>query len=54
MGAGEGLSAPARAAVSGAGCLPFEGGRTLAVILSKAMMLARDDEITDPTILSRL
>ncbi|HWO62428.1 MAG TPA: DUF4132 domain-containing protein [Umezawaea sp.] len=34
--------------------LPFEGDRTLAVILSKAMMLAKDTEITDPTILSQL
>ncbi|MEV0651143.1 DUF4132 domain-containing protein [Phytomonospora sp. NPDC050363] len=30
--------------------LPFEGDRTLAIILSKAMMLTKDDEITDPTI----
>jgi hypothetical protein len=37
-----------------AGYLPFEGDRTLAVILSKALMLARDTEITDPTILSQL
>ncbi|MCX4971942.1 DUF4132 domain-containing protein [Streptomyces sp. NBC_00620] len=36
------------------GYLPFEGDRTLAVILSKAMMLAKDTEITDPTILSQL
>ncbi|MFH8607789.1 DUF4132 domain-containing protein [Streptomyces sp. NPDC018029] len=42
------------APVSGTGYLPFEGDRTLAVILSKAMMLARDDKITDPTILSQL
>ncbi|MFC0065303.1 DUF4132 domain-containing protein [Umezawaea endophytica] len=34
--------------------LPFEGDRTLAVILSKAMLLAKDTEITDPTILSQL
>jgi hypothetical protein len=34
--------------------LPFEGDRTLAVILSKALMLAKDTEITDPTILSQL
>ncbi|MFK4067342.1 DUF4132 domain-containing protein [Streptomyces sp. NPDC029674] len=44
----------AGASVSGTGYLPFEGDRTLAVILSKAMMLARDDKITDPTILSQL
>ncbi|GAA3792814.1 DUF4132 domain-containing protein [Streptomyces phyllanthi] len=37
-----------------AGYLPYEGDRTLAVILSKAMMLAKDTEITDPTILSQL
>lgn len=30
--------------------LPFEGDRTLAVILSKAFMLAEDDKIADPTI----
>ncbi|MFI7608346.1 DUF4132 domain-containing protein [Micromonospora sp. NPDC049366] len=34
--------------------LPFEGDRMLGVILSKALMLARDTEITDPTILSQL
>ncbi len=34
--------------------LPFEGDRTLAVILSKALLLAKDAEITDPTILSQL
>ena len=42
------------AARHGRGYLPFEGDRTLAVILSKAMMLADDTEITDPTILSQL
>lgn len=36
------------------GYLPFEGDRVLAVILSKAMMLADDTRITDPTILSQL
>jgi hypothetical protein len=30
--------------------LPFEGDETLAVILSKAFMLAQDEKITDPTI----
>lgn len=30
--------------------LPFEGDRTLAVILSKAFLLAEDTRITDPTI----
>ncbi|MET8095044.1 DUF4132 domain-containing protein [Streptomyces sp. NPDC005236] len=37
-----------------AGYLPFEGDRMLAVILSKAMLLADDLHITDPTILSQL
>ncbi|WP_254400661.1 DUF4132 domain-containing protein [Streptomyces sp. AC555_RSS877] len=36
------------------GYLPYEGDRMLAVILSKAMMLADDTTITDPTILSQL
>lgn len=36
------------------GYLPFEGDRTLAVVLSKALMLAKDTEITDPTILSQI
>ncbi|MFI9613004.1 DUF4132 domain-containing protein [Streptomyces sp. NPDC052023] len=36
------------------GYLPYEGDRMLAVILSKAMMLADDSKITDPTILSQL
>jgi Domain of unknown function (DUF4132) len=34
--------------------LPFEGDRGLSIILSKAFMLADDDQITDPTILSQL
>jgi hypothetical protein len=34
--------------------LPFEGDQRLAVILSKAMMLADDTKITDPTILSQI
>ncbi|MFH8785837.1 DUF4132 domain-containing protein [Streptomyces roseoverticillatus] len=37
-----------------AGHLPFEGDRTLSVILSKAVLLAGDKEITDPTITSQL
>ena len=37
-----------------AGYLPFEGDRMLAIILSKAMLLADDTKITDPTILSQL
>ncbi len=36
------------------GYLPFEGDRMLAVILSKAVLLADDTGITDPTILSQL
>jgi hypothetical protein len=34
--------------------LPFEGDGGLSVILSKAMLLAEDDKITDPTILSQI
>lgn len=33
--------------------LPFEGDRTLSIILSKAVMLAADDKITDPVILAQ-
>ncbi|CAM5502006.1 DUF4132 domain-containing protein [Streptomyces avidinii] len=36
------------------GYLPFEGDRTLAVILSKAMLLAKDTDITDPTITGQI
>ncbi|MET9906781.1 DUF4132 domain-containing protein [Streptomyces sp. NPDC006476] len=36
------------------GYLPYEGDRMLRVILSKAMLLAEDTRITDPTILSQL
>ncbi|WBB68100.1 DUF4132 domain-containing protein [Micromonospora sp. WMMD812] len=47
---------PQQSAAAGTGevFLPFEGDRMLGVILSKAMLLARDTEITDPTILSQL
>jgi len=34
--------------------LPFEGDSMLSIILSKAVLLAADDKITDPTILSQL
>ena len=34
--------------------LPFEGDRTLAIILSKAFLLAGDDKITDRTITSQI
>ncbi|MEE6260112.1 DUF4132 domain-containing protein [Plantactinospora sonchi] len=34
--------------------LPFEGDRVLAVILSKAFMLAKDTQIADPTITQQL
>nr|WSX50163.1 DUF4132 domain-containing protein [Streptomyces sp. NBC_00974] len=37
-----------------AGYLPYEGDRTLAVILSKAMLLADDTAITDSTITSQI
>jgi hypothetical protein len=34
--------------------LPFEGDRGLAIILSKALMLASDTTITDPLITSQI
>ena len=34
--------------------LPFEGDRTLAIILSKAFLLAADKNIKDPTILHQI
>ena len=34
--------------------LPFEGDEVLTVVLSKVLMLAADDKITDPTILAQL
>jgi hypothetical protein len=34
--------------------LPFEGDPLLSVILSKAVLLAADDKITDATILAQL
>ena len=34
--------------------LPFEGDRTLAIILSKAFLLAEDTRIKDPTILHQI
>ncbi len=47
---------PDRHPTTGAGqvALPFDDDRTLSVILSKAIMLAADDRITDPTIRSQL
>lgn len=34
--------------------IPFEGDNTLSVVLSKAMLLAEDDKITDSTITSQI
>lgn len=34
--------------------LPFEGDQILSLVLSKALMLAQDDKITDPVILQQL
>src|SRR5207253_5144413 len=42
------------AAPGGSVFLPFEGDQTLAVILSKAFLLAEDKQITDPTITRQL
>lgn len=45
----------AGAATGGPGVfLPFEGDRTLSIILSKAFMLAADDTIADPSIRSQI
>ena len=41
-------------ATDAAGPLPYEGDGMLAIVLSKAMLLADDTAITDPTILSQL
>lgn len=40
--------------VSGKVFLPFEGDRTLAIVLSKAFLLAEDKEIKVPTILHQI
>ena len=49
---------PARGAanggLSGKVFLPFEGDGTLAIILSKAFLLAQDKKIKDPTILQQI
>ena len=34
--------------------LPFEGDRILSLILSKAVLLAADDKVTDPVILAQI
>ncbi len=47
------VKAPSRMGVSDV-FLPFEGDSKLAVILSKAFLLAADTKITDPTILSQI
>jgi hypothetical protein len=41
-------------AADGGVMLPFEGDRTLSLILSKAFLLAADEKITDGTILSQI
>jgi hypothetical protein len=41
-------------ATADAAWLPFEGDRTLSIILSKAVLLAADDKITDPVILRQI
>jgi len=47
---------PGRGAVGGLDnvFLPFEGDRTMSIILSKAFMFVEDDKITDRTILSQI
>jgi hypothetical protein len=48
------VKAPERGGGSEPIFLPFEGDKTLAVILSKAFLLAEDRKITDPTILRQI
>jgi Domain of unknown function (DUF4132) len=45
---------PANSGRSGRVMLPFDGDEVLNVIVSKALLLAADDKITDPTILRQL
>ena len=45
---------PANTRKQGKIWLPFEGDRTLSIILSKAVLLAADDKIKDPVILRQL
>ncbi len=40
--------------VKGQVFLPFEGDNMMAVILSKALLLAADSKIQDPTILTQI
>jgi len=47
-------SAPAAGNLGAKLFLPFEGDRTLAIILSKAFLLAEDTNIKDPTILPQI
>ena len=42
------------ASAAGPVFLPFEGDATLSIVLSKALMLADDTTITDPTIISQI
>jgi hypothetical protein len=47
-------SAPTTGAIGNRLFLPFEGDRTLGIILSKAFLLAEDINIKDPTILHQI
>jgi hypothetical protein len=47
-------SAPTTGSLANRLFLPFEGDRTLAIILSKAFLLAEDTNIKDPTILHQI
>jgi hypothetical protein len=48
------VPAPARREDQAAVALPFEGDRTLSLILSKAFLLAADEAIEDPSILRQI
>jgi hypothetical protein len=53
-GAGAGAGSGSGAARGGQVFLPFEGDATLSIILSKALLLADDRKITDPTIVRQI
>ncbi len=48
------MPSPARSGETGTLFLPFEGDRGFSILLSKALLLANDDTITDPTITRQL
>ena len=49
-----GICASSRPAAGPQVMLPFDGDPLLSIVLSKAVLLAADDKIKDPTITSQL